>query len=77
MLVDRYTKTVLTLIAVTLAYLAVVQTIRPGSVSAQAEYSVPTYRDSKGEAVVPVVIVKQVQTGIPEFPTTGWEFVNH
>jgi hypothetical protein len=59
---DRYTKTVLTFIAVALTYLCVVQTVRPESVQAQPTYTVPVAYDGIGNAVVPVIEYKQSTT---------------
>jgi hypothetical protein len=75
MQVDRYTKAVLTLIAVALVYLCVMQTIRPESVRANAEPTVPLLIDSNGQAVVPVVEMRQQINKDPHFPTSRWVFV--
>ncbi|HEV3039996.1 MAG TPA: hypothetical protein VHA33_19680 [Candidatus Angelobacter sp.] len=75
MQVDRYTKIVLTLIAVALLYLCVVQTIRPESVRANSELTVPVFTDSNGQAVVPVVEVRKQIVKDPHFPTSHWVFV--
>lgn len=62
MQIDRYTKAVLTFIAVALTYLCVVQTVRPESVQAQPTYTVPVMQDGFGGIVVPVVEYKQSTT---------------
>ena len=65
MQIDRYTKAVLTLIAIALTYLCVVQTVRPESVQAQQTFSVPVLRDAFGGTVVPVVEYKQGTALLP------------
>lgn len=75
MQVDRYTKAILTLIAVALVYLCVIQTIRPESVRANSESTVPLLKDSHGQAVVPVVEVRKHVVNDPNFPTSQWVLV--
>lgn len=56
---DHYTTAVLTLIAIALVYLCAVQTVRPETVQAQQQFSVPVLQDAFGHQVVPVVEYKQ------------------
>ncbi len=59
---DHYTKAVLTLIAIALLYLCAVQTVRPETVQAQQQFSVPVVQDAFGRQVVPVLEYKQAET---------------
>jgi hypothetical protein len=56
MTIDRYTKWILTVIAVSLVYLCVLRTIEPITAHAQQSYSVPTQKDNNGTVAVPVVV---------------------
>jgi hypothetical protein len=63
MRIDTYTKSLLTIIAVGLLYLCVIQTERPAVVHADAsQYSVPVVKDSVGTTVVPVEVFQRGST---------------
>jgi hypothetical protein len=71
MRIDTYTKSLLTIIAIGLLYLCMIQTERPAVVHADAnQYNVPVVQDTYGRAVVPVEIFQAV----PAAKGGSWEF---
>lgn len=56
MMLDRYTKCILTVIAISLVYLCVLKTLDPITAHASEPYSVPIQRDSNNSIAVPVVV---------------------